>query len=161
MPFGLRNAAQTFQRFIVEVLHGLSYCYAYINDILVASANEEEHKVHLQEVFSIRSEMYSWKKRDTIFRIQSFYRQYKTTARESRDNQKLLEARDDKTVAKQFLGTINFYRRFIPGAARDQTELNEMLKGISKNEKEKSNGIDKKTGASIRELQEASNELLS
>jgi len=43
MSFGLRNAAQTFQRFIDEVLRGLDFCYAYINDILVASTSEREH----------------------------------------------------------------------------------------------------------------------
>ena len=32
MPFGLRNAAQTFQRFIDQVLRGLHFCYAYIDD---------------------------------------------------------------------------------------------------------------------------------
>lgn len=52
MPFGLRNAAQTFQRFINEVLHGLHFCYAYIDDILVASASEEEHKNYLRQLFS-------------------------------------------------------------------------------------------------------------
>ncbi|VDL65111.1 unnamed protein product, partial [Hymenolepis diminuta] len=51
MPFGLRNAAQTFQRFIDEVLHGLRFVFAYIDDILVASENEEEHKKHLEIVF--------------------------------------------------------------------------------------------------------------
>jgi len=30
---------------------------------------------------------------------------------------------------RQFLGMINFYRRFIPGAAQDQATLNEMTKG--------------------------------
>lgn len=48
MPFGLRNAAQTFQRFINEVLQGLDFCYAYIDDILVASKTEEEHRGHPQ-----------------------------------------------------------------------------------------------------------------
>ena len=47
IPFGLCNAAQTFQRFIDQVLHGLHSCYAYIDDVLVASANAEEHEEHL------------------------------------------------------------------------------------------------------------------
>ena len=51
MSFGLRNAAQTFQRFIDEVLRGLDFCYAYIDDILVASSSEEEHLQHLELVF--------------------------------------------------------------------------------------------------------------
>jgi hypothetical protein len=37
MSFGLRNAAQTFQRFMHTVLRGLEFCYVYIDDILVAS----------------------------------------------------------------------------------------------------------------------------
>ena len=47
MPFGLRNAAQTFKRFMDQVLHGLHFCYAYIDDVLVTSANAEEHEEHL------------------------------------------------------------------------------------------------------------------
>ena len=50
MPFGLRNAAQTFQRFMDQVLSGLPFAYDYIDDILVASSTEEEHLVHLREV---------------------------------------------------------------------------------------------------------------
>ena len=47
MSFGLRNAAQTFQRFIDMILHGLHFCYAYIDDLLIASHNAEEHETHL------------------------------------------------------------------------------------------------------------------
>ena len=47
MPFGLQNAAQTFQRFIDKVLCGLPFCYAYLDDLLIASATAEEHKEHL------------------------------------------------------------------------------------------------------------------
>ena len=51
MPFGLVNAAQTFQRFIDQVLRGLKYIYAYLDDILVASKDADEHLQHLRQVF--------------------------------------------------------------------------------------------------------------
>ena len=50
MPFGLRNAAQTFQGFMDEVLRGLHFCYGYIDDILIASSNREEHMLHVEQV---------------------------------------------------------------------------------------------------------------
>lgn len=42
MPFGLRNAAETFLHFMDMVLHGLEFTYTYI-DVLVASNDEAEH----------------------------------------------------------------------------------------------------------------------
>ncbi|XP_067137603.1 uncharacterized protein [Centruroides vittatus] len=33
-PFGLCNAAQSFQRFMHEVLQGLNFCFSYLDDIL-------------------------------------------------------------------------------------------------------------------------------
>ena len=51
MPFGLRNTAQTFQRFIDQVLQGLPFTYAYIDDLLIASSSADEHKHHLRAVF--------------------------------------------------------------------------------------------------------------
>ncbi len=50
MPFGLRNAVQTIQHFMEEVLRGLHFCYGYIDDILIASSSPEEHLQHLQQV---------------------------------------------------------------------------------------------------------------
>jgi len=37
MSFALRNAAQTFQSFIDDVLKELDSCFAYLDDILVFS----------------------------------------------------------------------------------------------------------------------------
>ncbi|ROT62928.1 Gag-Pol polyprotein [Penaeus vannamei] len=51
MPFGLRNAAQTFQRFINDVTRGLEGVFAYIDDILVASISEADHARHLRALF--------------------------------------------------------------------------------------------------------------
>ena len=50
MPFGLRNAAQMFQRFTDQVLRGLDFCYMYVDDVLIASHTPEEHKEHLRTV---------------------------------------------------------------------------------------------------------------
>lgn len=51
MTFGLRNASQTFQRFIDQVIAGLDFVFAYIDDIFIASENEEEHHIHLKTLF--------------------------------------------------------------------------------------------------------------
>ncbi|UYV61691.1 hypothetical protein LAZ67_1005925, partial [Cordylochernes scorpioides] len=51
MSFGLRNAPATFQRFINEVLFGLDFVFPYIDDILIASTNKEEHETHLDMIF--------------------------------------------------------------------------------------------------------------
>ena len=51
MPFGLHNAAQTFQRFKDQVLRGLPFVYVYIDDVLMASAAHQEHQEHLKQFF--------------------------------------------------------------------------------------------------------------
>lgn len=51
MMFELRNAAQTFQRFIDEVLRGLDFCFAYVDDILIFSTSVEKHIKHPRVVF--------------------------------------------------------------------------------------------------------------
>ena len=47
MPFRLKNAAQTFQKFIDQVLRGLHFSYAYIDDVLIVGSSAEEHAQHL------------------------------------------------------------------------------------------------------------------
>lgn len=51
MPFGLKCAAQTFQRFIDGVLRGFHFAAAYVDDLLVYSRNEEDHTHHLEQIF--------------------------------------------------------------------------------------------------------------
>lgn len=50
--YDLRNATQTFQHFMNQILHSLPFNYAYLNNILVTSKNLDEHLCHLQKVFS-------------------------------------------------------------------------------------------------------------
>nr|CUU99445.1 hypothetical transcript [Hymenolepis microstoma] len=48
MPFGLRNAAQSFQRFMDQVFRGLDFVFTYIDDVFIASSNKDEYKQHLR-----------------------------------------------------------------------------------------------------------------
>jgi len=51
MPFGLKNASQTFQRFINSIFQGMDFVFCYVDDILVASETQEQHETHLRLVF--------------------------------------------------------------------------------------------------------------
>jgi Reverse transcriptase (RNA-dependent DNA polymerase) len=53
MPFGLKNAAQTFQRLMDHLLQGLPFVFVYLDDILVASPSLAEHEVHLRQVLGV------------------------------------------------------------------------------------------------------------
>lgn len=51
--FGLRNSGQTFQRFLDTIFKKIDFVFVYIDDILIASKNEEDHRKHLKTVFEI------------------------------------------------------------------------------------------------------------
>ena len=50
MPFGLKNAAQAFQRLMDTVLQDVNCAFVYLDDILVASSSEEEHMLDLRTI---------------------------------------------------------------------------------------------------------------
>lgn len=137
MGFGLRNAAQTFQRFIDDVLKGLEFCFPYLDDVLIASRDHEEHEEHLKIIFQ--------RFKDFGIIINSAKCIFGKTEVEflgylvSSDGTKPLP---DKVTAinnfplpksikelRRYLGMLNFYRRFIPHAAKVQKPLHELLKG--------------------------------
>jgi hypothetical protein len=51
MSFGLRNAAQTFQRIMDDTLRELDFCFAYLDDIPVFSRSLEKYEQHLRTLF--------------------------------------------------------------------------------------------------------------
>lgn len=137
MSFGLRNAAQTFQRFLDEVLRGLDCCFSYIDDILVFSRSKAEHLEHLEKVFK-KLQDYGL----LINEGKCEFGQSEVTFLGFHISQQGTRPLDDKIKAiqefpppqtvnglRRFLGMLNFYRRFIPHAASDQAPLHGMLSG--------------------------------
>ena len=51
MPFGLKNVAQTFQRLMDSICQPFDFVFVYLDDILVASSTQAEHKNHLHLLF--------------------------------------------------------------------------------------------------------------
>ena len=51
MPFGLKNAGQTFQRMMDEILSDLEFAFIYMDDVLIASRSMEEHTEHFRVLF--------------------------------------------------------------------------------------------------------------
>ena len=137
MSFGLRNAAQTFQRFIDDVLKDLDFCFSYLDDILVFSRSSAEHDQHLRILFS-KLQDYGILLHPTkcVFRVPEIsFLGYKISPLGS---QPLPERVADlqsfpppKTVGqlRRFLGMLNFYRRFLPRAASIQAPLHGVLSG--------------------------------
>ena len=122
MPFGLRNAAQTFQRFIDQVVRGLPFVYAYLDDLLIASTSAEEHHTHLRQVLQRLSDHgMIVNPTKCVFGVSELdFLGHCVTA----DGIKPL---NDKVNFPQpsslrglceFLGMVNFYHRFIPNCTR-------------------------------------------
>ena len=140
MPFGLSNAAQTFQRFINEVCRGLDSVYAYLDDILVASDNEKEHFDHLRALFDRLSQHgITLNAKKCIFGQSSvtFLGHHISASGIAPLDDRIKAIRDYPEPAsfrqlRQFHGLANFYRRFIPGCARLMQPLTDLLRGKAK-----------------------------
>ena len=135
MPFGLRNAAQTFQRFIDQVLRGLHFCYAYIDDLLIASTTPEEHQEHLRQVFQRLSEhgviINPTKCHFGATHLQFLGHHIDSEGIRPLDT-KVQVIRDfplpkSHRKFREFLGLVNFYRRFLPHAADLLYPLTQLL----------------------------------
>jgi len=143
MPFGLKNAAQTFQRLMNKILQGLDFCFCYIDDVLVASSSKEEHKKHLRQVFKrFQENGISINPAKCIFGQSKI----KFLAHEiSAEGTKPLPERVSAIInypkpetiiqLRRFLGVINYYRRHLKNAATYQAPLNNLLKDSKRNDR--------------------------
>lgn len=140
MTFGLRNAGQTFQRFVDEMLRGLDFTYAYLDDILVFSKDQKTHETHLHQLFA-RLKQYGMviNTAKCVFGASEIsFLGYSISAAGTSPLPAKVEAIRKFSIPKtvkelrRFLGMLNFYRRFIPSAAQYQIALNTLLTGSVK-----------------------------
>ena len=137
MPFGLKNAGMTFQRFMHRLFNGLDFVFIYINDVLIASKSRQEHTGHLREVLcQLRAAgLVLNMPKCTFARSTMEFLGHQLSASGIRPLPGKVEAlhlHPQPSNIKElqgFLGLLNFYRRFIPKAAKILAPLTEVLKG--------------------------------
>ena len=131
MPFGMRNCGNTFQRFMDQVTRELNFCFAYVDDVLVAS----EHKTHMHE-FMRRFARFGvvLNKDKCVFGVSEItFPGHLVTQEAITPLPQKVEAIENflpPTNLKQlrrFLGVVNYYRRFIPNCADTLRPLNALL----------------------------------
>lgn len=142
MTFGLCNAAQTFQRFMHEVLKGLDFVFTYLDDIFVASINEIQHRQHLRALFQ-RLQMYGLcinTDKCQFGKTEIKFLGHLVTPDGIKPTPEKVDAIQNfpqPTSAKQlkrFLAMLNFYRRFLPKAVESQRILQVLIVGNRKND---------------------------
>lgn len=143
MPFGLKNASQTFQRFINNIFQGMDFVFCYVDDILIASETQEQHHMHLCLVFEklqaagiqVNAAKCNFGVREVNF---LGYIVSEHGIRPTKDKvTAILQYKKPQCVQelRRFLGILNYYRRGISRAAYDQAILNEYLRNSKKNDK--------------------------
>ncbi|CAK9813145.1 Transposon Ty3-I Gag-Pol polyprotein [Anthophora plagiata] len=143
MPFGLCNAAQTFQRRMDSIFRDMDFCHCYVDDIMVASPDMESHEKHLRMLFSrLKEHSLSINVAKCIFAQNSVeYLGYKVNSKGIAPLEERVKAiqtypkPETLNELRRFLGVIGFYRRFLPRAADWLAPLHKFLKGAKKKDK--------------------------
>jgi len=137
MTFGMRNAGNTFQRLIDRTLSGLENASLYLDNILVFSKTKEDNGRHLQKTFAhLRSASLTANAEKCEFgKTNIEFLGHTVSARgiaplPSRVAAIASHPRPNTFKELQnFLGVINFYRKFVPGAAAMLRPLTDALRG--------------------------------
>ncbi|GFU62913.1 hypothetical protein TNCV_4591521 [Trichonephila clavipes] len=125
MQFGLCGASATFQRFIDEITRNLEGVYAFVDNILIASRDPEEHHKHLKALFSRLHEYgLSINVSKCVFGVSKIdflgFHLSEEGIQPLPDKVKCITEfpkPSTLTQLRRFLGLFNFYRCFIPKAA--------------------------------------------
>ena len=137
MPFGLKNAAQAFQRLMHSVLRDLTFLFVYLDDILIASTSRAEHLLHLRTLFErlsqhgliINTAKCQFGVAAVDFLGHRIKKRWAVPLLTKVEAVKSFPRPRSIKALQEFLGMLNFYHRFVPRAAQLMRPLYEALRG--------------------------------
>lgn len=136
VPFGLRGAASTFQRFMDAIFRGIEGVFIYLDDILVFTKTEDEHATLLSKVFSILAENNLRLSFDKCLFFQSSLTYLGFDVSSSGlgiPSHRKCEIKNfplpkDAPALRRFIGLMNFYRRLLPCFANIMFPITELMR---------------------------------
>jgi len=145
MPFGLKNATQTFQRFMDNIFRGMDFVYCYTDDILITSHSIAEHEELLWAVLQVlqnhglsinltKCRLAQSQVNFLSYTINDFGIKPPTERIDA-----ILNYAHPETISQlgRFLGVINCYRRCLARSSHIQAPLTKLLKDVKKNDQRK------------------------
>ncbi len=140
MGFGLRNAAQTFQRTIDQKWRDLKLLFTYLDDSRIGSKTAAEHLEHLDQFFAMLAAnglTINLSKCTFIvpeLEVLGHIINKSGTTPTPQHIQVIIEypPPQDAKQLQRYLGMVNFYRRFTPGITAVLEPLTAALKGGKK-----------------------------
>jgi len=135
MPFGLRNASQSFQRYMDMVFRDIPFVAVYVDDVLVASDNTSQHEQHLRVVLErlhqhnlkISSEKCIFSVPEVSFLGCSLSSSGIRPSTNRTDAISTFPVPDTYSAMRRFLGMVGYYRRFIPNFANIACPIQDLL----------------------------------
>ncbi len=142
MPYGLANAPSIFQDFMHEVLREFLHRFVivYIDDVLIYSRSQAEHRQHVAEVLQrLREHQLYLKAEKCTFHLSSVqflgYNIDRSGIQMDEGKVEAVKSWPTPTTVKElqrFLGFANFYRRFIQNYSSITSPLTSLLRGKPK-----------------------------
>ena len=140
MPYGLKNSAQTFQRYMDEVVHNIDNAHCYVDDIIIATNTIEEHYEALHKLFErldkfgirLNASKCIWCKESVRYLGHIISQNAVKPGCDKIDVIKRFPIPQTVKQLKSFLGTIEYYRRFFPKMSDLTANLQRHLKHESK-----------------------------
>ena len=137
MPFGLKSAAQAFQRLLDSVCAGLDFIFVYLDDILIASESFAEHKEHLKILFDrLQDHRLVVKAEKCVLGVSEInFLGHQVSCEGICPLPAKVKAITEFptstliTLLERFIGMINFYHIFVPHAAELMKPLYQALSG--------------------------------
>ena len=138
MPFGLKTAPATYQRFMNYILAGLLgiYCFVYLDDVIIFGKSLEEHNSKLRVIFDQLRKYHVQLEPDKceFLKTELQYLGHVVTKEGVRPDEKKVEAIQNFPTplcpkdVKSFLGLAGYYRKFIRHFSQISSPLSQLLK---------------------------------